>query len=340
MKKVLVMFLLICLLLPIASCIGGGGGSEPTTTTKDENSCGGWPPPPPPTEGYVYKGYVSWNGMAYRSDDLAWLYNDTPDKDSISASVYYRNQAIQWARGCTVIDRAQAMDSVYEEWSSFQNNGEKFEVAVMGAKTSALLAADGYLHDLDIIAEYTKGSIEDEIFDQNSVKELEIKDHLYYVAGDMNLSPFNNSPATVFNVDLFSEWKNTITEELGDGYGDLYKMVEDGTWTLEAMLSIADLVTYDVVTNDGALSYEKGDTIGYFAYSASPVFHWFGEGMRIARQIDGEITMDGVCNTIKAGQTYNALFEIFNQPVAGSKIPMGDSAARREEFNSGNVLFA
>lgn len=353
MKKVLAMFLMICLLLPIVSCVGGRGGDDPTSTTASDFSDGTTTPPddvtttepivdPPalPMEGYVYRGYYSGQPISVSAnvDFMGCFDSYDPNRNSLSAAIYYRNQMIQAVYGCTIVERGRYLKSTYDEFSAFADNGEKFEVAIMGAKSTALLAADGLLRDLKVISEYTDGSIEDEIFDQNSVRDLSVGGRVYSVSGDMSISPIYNAPATVFNEKLFSDSRQRIVEELGEEYGDLYKMVEYGTWTREAMMSIANLVSHDHTEGDGVLSTKNGDTVGYFAYSASPVYHWFGEGMRFAKKIDGKITMDGVCNTVKARKTYNELFALFNQP-AGSLIPRGDSSLRREEFNDGNVLF-
>lgn len=287
---------------------------------------------------YVYKGFtkgpLSCNGQFIVDD----FYSADPDKDALSYAVYDRNSKIMANYKCTIFDRVSTLKSTYDEMKGFFDNNEKYEVAVLGAYDLSSCAASGFLRDMNRI-QVDGFDLSHEAYDANALEQLCMGNTLYYVNGAMNDSTMDNAPANMFNTALFADFRQTYVEEFGEGYSDLYQMVEDGTWTIEAMMKMAKITCNDANKSDGDLDYSKDDTLGYFAYSANTVYYWFGCDMRIAQNINSYPSLDGTINTTDAEEVYNKLFELFNKPINNPWITRGDSALRRENFNSGKVMF-
>ena len=353
MKKTIRLMLLLLAMVMVVSCFaacGGGPENGGETTTTDNGGNGGGDEDPKELYGipvvemtvnnspYVYKGYVKDAVSSNTQFDVDDFYSATPDKDALSYAVYDRNNKIQSAYKCTIIEKRSTQKSTFDEYKSFFDNNEKYEVVIIGAYDLSNCAANGYLRDLNRI-NTTGFDLSHEAYDANAIEQLEMGGTLYYVNGAMNDSTLDNAPANMFNVAKFDEFRDDIVDEFGEGYSDLYQMVEDGTWTVDAMMGMAELVYDDIDTTDGDLSYAKGDTLGYFGYVANTVYYWFGCGMRIARNDGGYPSLDGTINTETAEEVYNKLYELFNKPVNNPWITTGEAALRRENFNSGMVLF-
>lgn len=330
-----------------AACGGGPENGGETTTTE-----GGGGDEKPPKElydipviemtvndsPYVYKGYTKGRSACNPQFVVDDFFSDTPDKDALSYAVYDRNNKIQSTYKCTIINRESTLESTFDEMKGFFENNEKYEVAVLGAYDLSSCAANGFLRDMNRITT-TGFDLTHEAYDANAIEQLDMGGTLYYVNGAMNDSTLDNAPANMFNTALFAEFQDEYIAEYGQGYADLYKMVELGTWTVDAMMNMASITWNDVSASDGDLDYSKGDTLGYFGYSADTVYYWFGCDMRIASNIGGYPSLDGTINTSEAELVYNKLFELFNKPLNNSWISRGDSGTRRENFNSGMVMF-
>ena len=342
------MLLLLAMVMIVscfAACSGGPTNGEETTTDG-----GGKVDPPATLHGipviemtvndspYVYKGFtVSGQSVnpQFATDDF---WNNNPDKDALSYAVYDRNNKIQAKYKCTIIDRPSTQKSTFDEMKGFFDNNEKYEVAILGAYDLSNCAANGFLRDMNRI-QVNGFDLANPAYDANALDQLAMGNTLYYVNGAMNDSTLDNAPANMFNTALFASMQEKYIAEFGAGYSDLYQMVEDGTWTVEAMMKMAEIACVDTSASDGDLDYSKGDTLGYLGYSADTVYYWFGCDMRIAKNIGSYPSLDGTINTEDAEAVYNKLYELFNKPLNNPWITRGDSAKRRENFNSGKVMF-
>lgn len=346
MKNTIRLMLLLLAMVMMVSCFAacGGGGPQNTETTsggggeEKPNELYGIPVIEMTVDGapYVYKAFTKGKfNPQFIVDDF---YSDTPDKDALSYAVYDRNNKIQSKYKCTIVSVPNTLDSTFQEMKDFYDNEKQFELAILGAYDLSQCAANGFLRDLNRI-EVDGFDLTHEAYDANAIEQLDMGGTLYYINGAMNDSTLDNAPANMFNTTLFASLSETFVEEFGAGYADLYQMVKDGTWTVDAMMDMAELACNDVSASDGDLDYDKGDTLGYFGYVADTVYYWFGCDMRFAKNIDGYPSFDGSINTTDAEEVYNKLFELFNKPVNNPWITKGESGPRRANFNSGKTLF-
>ncbi len=290
--------------------------------------------------GYTYNAYILSNNTgsgSFWTEDF-WIDPETGAGDVLEYAVIKRNAQIEKDFHCTIHATNSTRSSQYEELKNYYDADQTFDLAILKARDAALCATDGLLSDLNGETNQKHLNLKHQAFDQNAVEQLTLGTKLYYVSGDMNISTMDTTMATIFNTALFADNKDKIVEELGNEmYGDLYQMLDDGKWTTENMLKIANVVLHDEKTDDGTLRHDKGDVIGYFQYSIGPLYYYYGTGMRITENVEGYPAFDILSEEGKAA--YNYVFETFNVNF-NADTPRGASSERAQNFHAGAVLFA
>lgn len=106
-------------------------------------------------------------------------------------------------------------------------------------------------------------------WDEASVETFEIVDNLYAAASDFNLSTAF-SPITFF-------FSKTLVEQ--HDLGDLYSMVQEGTWTMDAAIAMSETVSQDTNGNGEVDILE--DTFGMLMEAVSMTSAIFGGGVKL-----------------------------------------------------------
>lgn len=348
MKTLIRVAVLLLALLMIVPCLAACGGEAETTgggnnddNNNNNNNIGDYVMPEKvDMQRYVYKVFSrndkTGNG-AFKCEDF-YVDPSQGGADALSYAVIQRNNEVERDYNCVIKNQPSVMESQFDEMASFFDGGTTFELAIIMSIDSAICATAGYLSDLKAGVNSKYLDLNHVAFDQNSIEQLTLGNNLYYLSGDMNISSMDNTISTIFNLAMFQNSKDGIIEKTGrSDFGDLYQMVQDGTWTVENMLKIAACVTNDSKDDDGELAYDKGDTIGYFEYQASPLYYYYGAGLRITESTNGypafTITSD------KAREVYTFLFDNLNV-IKNPTIPNGASGDRAKNFLSGQVLIA
>lgn len=134
------------------------------------------------------------------------------------------------------------------------------------------LISDGYLMDF---SEMEGIDLDAEYWDYEFMNSVELKGHNYLGFGDAN----------ILFAYLVSFNKNMMDQYAGAevfGGKDVYQMVRDYEWTLDKMISIANLV-YQDLNGDG--KKDQGDKFGYAAAAWEPYMSFIhASGMNIMEQ--------------------------------------------------------
>lgn len=185
------------------------------------------------------------------------------DSDPISLAVYYRNLAVLEKYGITVVeyDVNDYFNQAAEATLSCSSGSDDYDMfALSPILAVASLVNNGYVYDLN---EMTYMNLDAEWYDPNSIEQLSLGGKSYLAMGSMLIMDDDATGAIFFN-------KQMVTER---ALPDFYKMVEDGTWTIDAMTEYATKVRYDENGNGamdvatdiwGALS-EKSVTLAFVA---------------------------------------------------------------------------
>ena len=388
--KVFILLLALCMIVPcIAACNKNNTPthqtpppSDDTTTTPSGGNNGGGESggnieeetTPDPyggvvmpeqlnMNGYTYKAYVRDHAGTspdahkaqvnngnndYRCIDF-WIDEANSETDAISYAVYNRNKQIESDYNCKI--RQVASDgSQIEHLLAAYTNGDGYDLTIITAKPAAQAATQNLLRNLkeNQYLDLTHAS-----FDQNSINELSIGNKLYFVSGDMNVSTMDVAGLSIINMDFYADIVETIIEQFdGDmAFSNIYNLVLDKKWTMDTMLTIAQLANVDAGQDGGELhvlpngtnndnKYPGGDTVGYHQYLYSALWYFYGSGGRITTK--GEEGIPEFVIQTTANQTlYDYIFEHFNRKVGVNNwIPHESSAILNMNFLTGDVLFA
>lgn len=188
---------------------------------------------------------------------------DEMDSDPISLAVYYRNLAVEEKYGITVVeyDVNDYFNQAAEATLSCSSGSDDYDMfALSPILAVATLINNGYVYDLN---EMTYMNLDAEWYDPNSIEQLSLGGKSYLAMGSMLIMDDDATGAIFFN-------KQIATER---SLPDFYSMVNDGTWTIDAMTEYATEVRYDENGNGsmdvatdiwGALS-EKSVTLAFVA---------------------------------------------------------------------------
>ena len=291
-------------------------------------------PSPVDLDGYVYKAFVRSRNAgsgAFGCEDF-WTENDSTHP--ISHAVYERNLAIEKDYNCRIKQVDSTTKSMYEEMKAFYLDGEKFELAIVLAMGAASCAVSGLLLDLTTLPNIQASH---PAYDQNILRDLRIGSRLYFLSGDMNISPMDSAPVTLFNPTLLKSYD--FGALLGHAeYNDPYQLVVDGKWTVDTMLAMAAVVNNDADKSGGALDATEGDTVGYFQYSASSQYYWYGCGARVSEHDADGYPAIAYANSDGA-EVFDFLYERLNVAVKHPEVPVGSSGTRQLYYAMGKTLF-
>ena len=379
--KVLILLLALCMIIPcIASCkkepdkkpAPNTGNNASTTPNSGESIT--TPDPGPQVEmpevinmeGYTYRAYVRdfagtspdahkaqvQNGNNdYRCVDF-WVDEANSENDVISYAVYNRNKQIEADYNCKIRQVSSDGSQIEHLLASF-TNGDGYDLTIITAKPAAQAATQNLLRDLND-AEHL--DLKHESFDQNAYEELRVADKLYFISGDMNISTMDVAGLSIVNMEFYNDIVETIVEAFeGDfTYSNIYNIVLANKWTMETMLTIAELANVDAGQDGGELhvlpdgvrnnvevtdKYPGGDTVGYHQYLYSALWYFYGSGGRITQKNEQGLPEFVIQNT--TGQTlYDYIFEKFNRKINAPWIPHESSNILNKNFLTGEVLFA
>ena len=374
MKRITKALLLLLALCMLVSCMAACGKKE--DTKKNNNNGGGVDlsegtdiqmPEKIDMKGYVYKAYVRdfagesptahdaqvANGNNdYRCVDF-WIDEENREQDVISYAVYTRNQNIETDYNCK-IGQVSSNGSQLEHLTTAFTNGDKYDLVIMTAKPAANAATQGLLRNLK---DATHMDLSRASFDQNAINELSVKDKLYFLSGDMNISTMDVAGLSIVNMDFYADIVETVVDEIFEGdelYNNIYDVVLSNKWTMDTMLKIAQKANVDIDTSDGALhvlpngvqggvevdnKYPGGDTVGYHQYLYSAVWYFYGSGGRITTKAEDGTPMFVFADE-KAHTLYDAIYAKFNRVHNATWIPHESSNILNLNFLTGKVLFA
>ncbi|MBQ7010821.1 MAG: extracellular solute-binding protein [Clostridia bacterium] len=148
--------------------------------------------------------------------------------------------------------RGQAMSAVSE-----------YDIAALYASQGCMLVTENLFWNL---YELPHLDLEKPWWTQSYVDEITYADKLYSVIGDVTITALSRVGVTFFNKDLAEE---KLAADV-----DLYKLVDEGKWTVDKLYELSKDVYVDVNGNDVR---DAGDIFGYSTRTESmPMDLWVG----------------------------------------------------------------
>ncbi len=158
-----------------------------------------------------------WKSMDLTADEMS--------SDAISLAVYYRNLAVEEKYGITVVEYAVAdyFNQLAEVTLSCGAGTDEYDMLCL--KPEAVISSlvnNGYLIDLN---EMTYMNLDAEWYDHNSIEQLSLGGKTFLATGAMLVMDDDATGAVFFNKGLAAVYE----------VEDLYKKVDDGSWTIDEM---------------------------------------------------------------------------------------------------------
>ena len=200
----------------------------------------------------------------------------------------------------------------------------EYDIVALYASQGCMLVTEKLFYDL---YELPHLDLEKPWWTQTYVDEISYDGQLYSVIGDVTITAISRVGVTFFNKDL-------AEERLAKGT-DVYKIVKDGKWTLDTLLTLSRDIYEDVNAND---KRDPGDIFGYsIRIDSMPMDLWSGalDVPITTKNAEGipELTFFSD-RTITAFDKLNAL--IYGNPGAIYGLDLNTTIST---FTAGEVLF-
>ena len=285
MKKLLAIFLLLCMLVTmLAACKDDEVKDNKQPSEQDTTDLADQGLPAPKAE-YVGKEYT----IIYR-DTYAyeWEYVEEDAGAVINDAIFDRNSAVE--------ERYDIMLVNYPVSTSSFENG-----FLLPIQTSNLSGDDGFQLAAGYEYRLAYNSMLGEFLDWYSFSDVDLSadwwdgdfakaasynNHTYIMTGSLSLSHLYSSSCVFFNQDF-------VNNRIEGGSDEIFGLVESGNWTLEAFETYVKQFTAD---DDGVDGMTAEDSYGYATGTYTPIdaFLFCSDISVSGRTEDGTVKLYGV----------------------------------------------
>ena len=350
-KKIFALLLAVLMLVPFVVACGGdtntdtGSGNQTTDTSGSTDNTNTDKPVVEKVDTKTDKSQKwagktldcvaeSWGGGEPAAWDQPELYVKGSDQagnlgKKVNDAVWARQGQIEKIYGVTMVwHKAMAPYSMQNELQTgLEAGAAKYHIATpRGYEMQSLIAADT-VYDL---ANRKYIDLEKDYYNQAAVDSLTVYGHTFFVAGDFSYLDEYTSYVVFYNQYLSKDIQ---------AFGNLYKMVEDGKWTISQLEKKAKLVGND---SDGTPGYTDADTYGFATNGMSGFFQSSGikqvsvdKSSNDPSQYNYHITLN---DTTKVPVLVTALVNIKSSTWARIGFS-GGYGAMLDAFHDGRILF-
>ncbi|MBR6921904.1 MAG: hypothetical protein IKH51_06890 [Clostridia bacterium] len=211
------------------------------------------------------------NAGFWPADDI---YREEDSDDPVSSAIFTRNNRLEETYGykINVINDANANVTIQ---NAFKSGIKDYDVAVYCASEACPAAATNIFMDLTTVPTLDLGK---HYWDQGLFDGLSIDGKLFYITGDISTKANQGTFLCMFNKKVAAD----------HDIANLYDMVRNGTWTIDAMYSICKEIGY---SDDGNSKVGVEDfypiALQYEIYLAL----YYGQGGHIARKDSDNLPM-------------------------------------------------
>jgi ABC-type glycerol-3-phosphate transport system substrate-binding protein len=212
--------------------------------------------------------------------------------DTINDAVYRRNSLVDDRFNCKVTEN-KVMDLTGLVKKLVKAGDSSIDAATVRLRNLSDLATSNNLAEFNHL---TYIDPEAPWWDQNCVKDLSIAHKVFGVASDMTLMDKDSTTAMVFNKKMQADY----------GIENLYKLVDEGKWTLDKLLEMCKLVSIDV---DGNGIFDDKDAYGFLYQRDTMTSFLSGCGEFVGGKDENDLPILTL-NTPKALEVLDKLYDI------------------------------
>ena len=287
MKRLLAMFLLLCMLVTVfAACNKNKDKDGQNAQSQEEASTNLADAVLPAAKAeYIGKEYK----IIYRENySYEWEYNEEEAGAVINDAIHLRNKAVEDRYGIFLVNYPVSNSSFEDQFL------QPIQVSILNGENAYQLAA-GYEYRLaynsalgDFYDWYQIPNVDlnADWWDGDFAAAASYRNHTYIMSGSLSLSHLYSSACVFFNQDI-------INNKVEGGSDEIFALVENGTWTLEAFENYVTLCTAD---DDGVDGMTKDDSYGFATNHSTAVDAFlFCSGISVSgRTEDGTIKLYSV----------------------------------------------
>ena len=281
MKRIVSLFLILCMLLGtlmLVACPAPDDGGTTTTTTK--NPGGG----DKPSEWADRLDTEAVRAEIGKDAELVisclnqfdyQVYAEEDSKDALDQLVYKRNKKIEERFGFKIVpdiinaqrevDLSTHYDYALTELRSMQ---PKFDILCMMLVQSGRLVAQDHYRDLRSSVPYVRESLtaNDPWWNYEMNINSTLHGRQYIAFSDYCISLIDSSFAFIFNESLVDEYNIARTYGAAHEatYETMYDIVKAGDWTIDSMIEMTKDVWYEVDGLGTPGTLDTSDIIGYY----------------------------------------------------------------------------
>jgi len=282
MKKLFALLLIFgCLLPTFAACSDDSGDNSSVDTTADAADTTAAEGNAELTNEQKLANYVAslpdndYEGYEFviltRSDAIwQWetrdVFSEGEDGEPINDAVYQRNRLMEEKFNIVVKDNPTSAYPNKEAMTLINSGEDSFAFLTDGLSHLANMAVAGMAIDYN---EVDTIILENEWWDQRMNEEMSIAHHLYTITGDISIMDNEGTWNLLFNKDI----QNDL------GLTDYYELRDNGTWTLDVLITDAQAVSADL-NGDGKMNNEDSDRFGLSTEPFNTYAFWAGAGLK------------------------------------------------------------
>ena len=173
--------------------------------------------------------------------------SDGLNGQGINDAIYLRTEAVNERFNCKIQRTDTHVDEAVKQ--AVTAGDTTLKLAFPSLARVDMLAVEGYLVDLFNASNL---NLEEAWYDKGSF-DLQLFGKLYGITGDINFIDDLLTSVILFSKDLMEQHQ----------LGNMYDIVNEGKWTLDTMMTLADVVGNDV---DGNGRYDASDAYGYIRW--------------------------------------------------------------------------
>ncbi|MCL2815268.1 MAG: extracellular solute-binding protein [Oscillospiraceae bacterium] len=279
LKTYAALLLVFCVLL-IAACDakseGGSLENENPTETQSENA-GNADEAPEAARIYPDLPQSDFGGYEFRilsrgpDYNVHWyakdIYAEEENGDPINDAVHKRNKTVEEKYGVKIINIPENGDLASRASRSIKANDDAFDMVCHGLSQINALMADGYFYDL---GNFPYIDLKAPWWDQKATEQLTITGKLFATVGNYLITDKDATWIIMFNKKVLKD----------NSLDDPYRLVQNGTWTMDKMLEMMKAVAKDL---NGDAKMDDNDQWGLVSQYRNSLAFYNGAGEYTAK---------------------------------------------------------
>ncbi len=264
LKRTLALALVALMLVStLVACAGDGGSTETTAAPAASTTAASAESNTPETtafdpfagfdENLRYDGHTFTIHNANRGS--SWytrisVVSEEQTGDIINDAMFTRQSKVEERFGVKIVE-VESNDLSGDIRREIQANTGDYNMAFANNMACMSLAAEGNFYDLNDIEQL---NLDQPWWDQRAREDMSINNKLFYITGAFDITRLDGIRTVYYNKSLANEYN----------LGDLYAMVDNGTWTLDKYTEMCMAVKADL---DGNTVASDGDRYGVVSYN-------------------------------------------------------------------------